>query len=109
MYGNKEGVFSATMKLINRASVNRTISKQEAMCLLGQQPLILCSERNEHVSLSTFKRISTQKEPIKDKNISLADVQICKLTCTLSQEPFCTLFFVDISGSRQKILIIFHS
>jgi hypothetical protein len=27
MYGNKEGVFSATVKLLNRASVYRTISK----------------------------------------------------------------------------------
>jgi hypothetical protein len=29
---------------LNRASVERTISKQERMCLVGQLPLVLCSE-----------------------------------------------------------------
>jgi hypothetical protein len=43
MYGNKEGVFSAARKMLNRASVDRTISKQAAMCVLAQLPLILCS------------------------------------------------------------------
>jgi hypothetical protein len=32
MYGNEEGVFSVTRKLINCASVDRTISKEEVMC-----------------------------------------------------------------------------
>jgi hypothetical protein len=52
MYGNKDGLFSAARKLLNHASVDRTISKQEAMCLMAQLPLILCSERIEPVSLS---------------------------------------------------------
>jgi hypothetical protein len=43
VYVNKEGVFSSTRKLINRASVDRTISIQESMCSLAQLPLILCS------------------------------------------------------------------
>jgi hypothetical protein len=60
MYGNKEGVFSSTRKLLNHASVDRTISKQEAMCLLAQLPLILCSERIEPVSLSPSRRICNQ-------------------------------------------------
>jgi hypothetical protein len=47
MYVNKEGVFSAARKLLNIASVDRAISKQEAMCFLAQLPLILCSERIE--------------------------------------------------------------
>jgi hypothetical protein len=37
------------------------------MCLLGQLPLILCSERIEHVYLSTSKHISNQKEAQEDK------------------------------------------
>jgi hypothetical protein len=45
IYGNKEGVFSASRKILNWASVDRTIPKQESMCLLAQLPLILCSER----------------------------------------------------------------
>jgi hypothetical protein len=67
MYGNKEGVFSVTRKLLNRALVDRTISKQEVMCLLEQLPLILCSERIEPVSLSPSRRICNQIEAKKDK------------------------------------------
>jgi hypothetical protein len=68
MYGNKAGVFSATRKLLNRASVERTISKQEAMCMLAQLPLVLCSEKIEPVSLSHSRRICNQIEAKKDKN-----------------------------------------
>jgi hypothetical protein len=57
MYKNKEGVFSAARKLLNRASVDRNISKQESMSLLAQLPLILCSERIEPVSLSPSRHI----------------------------------------------------
>jgi hypothetical protein len=67
IYGNKEGVFSAARKLINGASVDRTISKQESMCLMAQLPLILCSERIEPVSLSPSRRICNQIEAKKDK------------------------------------------
>jgi hypothetical protein len=70
MYGNKECVFSATMKLLSRAYVKRTISKQEAMCLLGQLPLILCSERIEPVSRSPSKCVSNRKEAPKDKTLN---------------------------------------
>jgi hypothetical protein len=69
IYGNKEGVFSAARKLINRALIDRTISKQEAMCLLAQFPLILCSERIETVSLSPSRRICNQIEAKKDKTL----------------------------------------
>jgi hypothetical protein len=55
--GDKKGVYSAARKLLNRASVDRTISKQEAMCLLGQLPLTICSERIEPVSLSPLRRM----------------------------------------------------
>jgi hypothetical protein len=60
MYGNKEGVFSTARKLLNRASVGRTISKQESMCLLAQLPLILVSERIEPVSMSPSRQICNQ-------------------------------------------------
>jgi hypothetical protein len=67
MYEKKAGVFSAARKLLNRASVDRIISKQEAMCLLAQLPLVLCSEKIEHVSLSPSRRICNQIEAKKDK------------------------------------------
>jgi hypothetical protein len=69
MYGNKEGVFSAAMKLLDRASVVRTTSKQEAMCLLAQLPLILCSERTEPVSLYPSRHICNQIEAKKYKTL----------------------------------------
>jgi hypothetical protein len=69
MYGKKEGVFSAARKLLNSASVDRTRSKQESMCLLAQLPLILCSERIEPVSLSPSRRICNQIEAKKDKTL----------------------------------------
>jgi hypothetical protein len=65
----KKEVFSAARKLINRASVERTISKQEAMCLLAYLPLILCLERIEYVSLSRSMRICNQVEAKKDKTL----------------------------------------
>jgi hypothetical protein len=69
MYRNKERVLSAARKMRNRASVDRTISKQEAMCLLAQLPLILCSERIEPVSLYPSRRICNQIEAKKDKTL----------------------------------------
>jgi hypothetical protein len=42
--GDITGFFYAAWKLLNRASVECTISKQEMMCLIGQLPLVLCSE-----------------------------------------------------------------
>jgi hypothetical protein len=68
MYGNKEGLFSAARKLLNRASVERTISKHEAMCLLAHLPMILCSYRIEPVSLSPSRHICNQIEAKKEKN-----------------------------------------
>jgi hypothetical protein len=44
MNGDITGGCYAARKLLNRASVERTISKQEVMCLVGQLPLVLCSE-----------------------------------------------------------------
>jgi hypothetical protein len=71
MYGDKAGVFSAARKLLNRASVDRTISKQEAMCLLAQFPLVLCSEKIEPVSISPSRRICNQIEAKKDKEVAI--------------------------------------
>jgi hypothetical protein len=39
--GDITGFVYSARKLLNRASVERTISKQEAMCLAGQLPLVI--------------------------------------------------------------------
>jgi hypothetical protein len=60
-------------KLLNRASVDRTISKQEAMCLLGQLTLTLCSDNIENVSCSPFRRTFNRKEGTQDNNTTKMD------------------------------------
>jgi hypothetical protein len=54
--------FNAARKNLNRASVERNISKQEAMWLAGQLPLVLCSETLKPVSLSPYSRVRNCKE-----------------------------------------------
>jgi hypothetical protein len=60
--GDITGFIYAARKLLNRASVERTISKQEAMCLTGQLPLFLCSETVRPVSLSPYSIVRNCKE-----------------------------------------------
>jgi hypothetical protein len=60
------GIYCAERKLLNRASVDHTISKQEAMCLLGNLHLNLCLENIEDVSLSPFRRVVHRKEGDQD-------------------------------------------
>jgi hypothetical protein len=60
--GGITGFFNAAQKLLNRASVERTISKQEAMCLVGQLPLVLYSETLRPFSLSPYSRARNCKE-----------------------------------------------
>jgi hypothetical protein len=67
VYVDKEGVFSAARNLLKCASVDKNISKQEAMCFLVQLPMILCSERIEPVSLSPSIHSCNQIESKKDK------------------------------------------
>jgi hypothetical protein len=61
LHGDKMGIYCDARKFLNRASVDRTISKQEAMCLLGNLNLTLCSEKIEYVYLSPFRRVDNQK------------------------------------------------
>jgi hypothetical protein len=60
--GDITGFFYAARKLLNRTSVERNISKQEAMCLVGQLPLVLCSDTLRPVSISPYSRVINCKE-----------------------------------------------
>jgi len=42
---------------LNRSVANRTVSKQEAMCELGDLDLVICTESIETVSLSASIKI----------------------------------------------------
>jgi hypothetical protein len=57
LHGAKMGIYWAAIKLLNMASVDRAMSKQEAMCLLGNLSLTLCSENIEGVYLYPFRKV----------------------------------------------------
>jgi hypothetical protein len=101
MYGNKEGVFGTTRKLLNRASVNKTISKQEAMCFLAQLPLIWCSEWIEPVSLSPSKRISNQKEASNEKKVEDA-IWITEYEWRTGYSTVCFHHYVSGEMNRKR-------
>jgi hypothetical protein len=60
-------------KTTEQVSVDRTISKQEAMCLLGTLPLTLCSEKIEYVAFSPFRRVVNPKEDDQDNTTTKTD------------------------------------
>jgi hypothetical protein len=60
--GDITGGFNSARKLLNRASVERNISKQESMCLVGQLQLVICSDTLKPVSLSPYSRFRNCKE-----------------------------------------------
>ena len=55
-YGDSSGLCALARKWLNRASVSRTISRQETTYLLSGLPLTLCSERIEAVSTSRHQQ-----------------------------------------------------
>jgi hypothetical protein len=57
LHGDRTWIYCIARTFLNRASVDRTISKQESMCLLGLLHLTLCPENIETVYLTPFRRI----------------------------------------------------
>jgi hypothetical protein len=51
--GDERDIVKTVHKCLNRSVVQRTISKQEAMCELAKLPMVTCSETIETVSLSS--------------------------------------------------------
>ena len=60
--GNKDGLYTLARKWMNRASVSRIISRQEANCLLASLNLTLCTEHMENISLSYRVTNETMKK-----------------------------------------------
>lgn len=56
--GDESDVARWAHKLMNRSVANRTITKPEAMCELGQLPMVICSESIETVSITGQTRCS---------------------------------------------------
>ena len=55
--GTNRDVIRLSRHLLKRSVANRTISKQEAMCELGDLDLVICTESIETVSLSASIKI----------------------------------------------------
>jgi hypothetical protein len=60
--GNVQDVKRLARKVLNQASKNRVVSKQEAICQLVGLPLWSCSEAFQNVSLSGSIRLASEKE-----------------------------------------------
>ena len=56
--GTNRDMIKLSRHLLNRSVANRTISKQEAMCELGDLDLVICTESIETVSLSSSVKIN---------------------------------------------------
>jgi hypothetical protein len=98
--------------MMNKAASNRLISKQEAVVLLGQLDLVLCSETIESVSISNSKRLTIESD-IADTSILQQYINrpdTCEHMCL--QDFFCYIkntlnpsgktvipHFVGINGS----------
>lgn len=57
--GDENDVIRVVQKCLNKTVASRTTSKQEAVCLLGKLPLLICSESIETISLSSVSRVSS--------------------------------------------------
>lgn len=65
--GDKKDVVRICKQAMNKCASKRLISKQEAMVLLADLPLTLCTEGFESVSLTHSKQVSLDGEMKEDK------------------------------------------
>ena len=67
-HGDITDVVKVSRQVLHDATVKRMISKQEAMVLLGNLDLVLCSETVENVSISSSKRLRKTEDIDTDKS-----------------------------------------
>ena len=65
--GDKEDIKRVCKHIMNKTAARRLISKQEAMVLLGELDLVLCSDTIESVSISNSKILRQADEAHVDK------------------------------------------
>jgi hypothetical protein len=73
--GDETDVVKWAHKLMNKSVANRTITKQEAMCELGQLPMVICSEGIETVSITGSTRCSNETSTILSQYKKRPDTQ----------------------------------
>ena len=66
--GTKEGLYTIARRWLNRSSVTRCISRQEAQCLLVGLPLVKCSEHIESIPISYRLKSHSEKDDSSSKS-----------------------------------------
>lgn len=62
--GDERGIVKTVHKCLNKSVVQKTISKQEAMCELAKLPMVTCPETIETVGLSIALKLSNNSHTI---------------------------------------------
>ena len=57
------------IRCMNQISKDKLVSKQEAMCLMGNLDLFICSESVESISISSSKRVERGGSVVENKNL----------------------------------------
>ena len=60
--GDVDDIKILSRQIMNEATKNCIISKQESMCHIGRLPLFLCSKNIEDVSISGYRKLGTQEQ-----------------------------------------------
>lgn len=66
--GGKRDVQRVTKQILNNCAKQRMVSKQEAMVMLGNLELVLCSESISNISISSSKRLRKAESNIDDSS-----------------------------------------
>jgi len=69
--GNKADVVRACKQIMNKCASKRLISKQEAMVLLADLPLTICTEGFEAVSLTHSQQVALEGKLRDDKKFTM--------------------------------------
>jgi hypothetical protein len=110
--GDQKDIQHSTIRVMNKAASSRLISKQEAVVLLGQLDLVLCSETIESVSISNSKRLTIESDvadgsilqqyinrPAQFENMCLQDY-FCHIKNVLKPTGIIIIpHFIGINGS----------
>ena len=106
--GDKDDIKRVCKHIMNKTAARRLISKQEAMVLLGELDLVLCSDTVETVSISNSKTLRQADEAHVDKTfINSYRKRSCSYLC-LSLRDFFNLRKNLDTKTRNKKEIIPH-
>ena len=89
---------------MNKATTKRRISKQEAVLLLAEMPLTLCTESIESVSISNSKRLRSREDKDTDKTFVTAYAHRDTQHETMNMSDYYHLY-KNSTGTKGKYFI----